>query len=288
VTVSDSEPVVGAPPRPVASGHEFARRVASAMVLAPLAIVVAWLGGTWFVAFWALAAIGVLWEWTRLVIDGKMWSLVPAAAVVIAAASWLLAARRLEIAIAVLAVGPLLAIGFGPAGKRNWMAGGCAYAGAMLAAPALLRGDARLGFVALVFLFAVVWMTDIFAYLVGRVVGGPRLWPAVSPNKTWSGAIGGAAAAMIAGTMVAMWEGLGNLPALGMVSLGLSVVAQVGDFSESALKRHFGAKDASHLIPGHGGLMDRLDGFVAAALAGTVLGMIRGGLHAPAQGLLIW
>jgi phosphatidate cytidylyltransferase len=258
------------------------------MVLAPLAIVVAWLGGTWFVAFWALAAIGVLWEWTRLVIDGKMWSLVPAAAVVIAAASWLLAARRLEIAIAVLAVGPLLAIGFGPAGKRNWMAGGCAYAGAMLAAPALLRGDARLGFVALVFLFAVVWMTDIFAYLVGRVVGGPRLWPAVSPNKTWSGAIGGAAAAMIAGTMVAMWEGLGNLPALGMVSLGLSVVAQVGDFSESALKRHFGAKDASHLIPGHGGLMDRLDGFVAAALAGTVLGMIRGGLHAPAQGLLIW
>jgi phosphatidate cytidylyltransferase len=288
VTVCNSEPAIRARAGPAARGHEFTRRVASAIVLAPLAIVVAWLGGAWFVAFWALAAIGVLWEWTRLVVDGKKWSPVPVAAAVIAVAAWLVVAGWLEVAIAVLAIGPLLAAGFGPAGKRNWVAGGCAYAGAVLAAPVLLRDDAQFGFVAVLFLFAVVWMTDIFAYLVGRMVGGPRLWPAVSPNKTWSGAIGGAAAAVIAGTVVAMWAGLANLPALGIVGLGLSVVAQAGDFSESALKRHFGAKDASHLIPGHGGLMDRLDGFVAAAVAGTVLGVIRGGLHAAAQGLLIW
>jgi len=114
------------------------------------------------------------------------------------------------------------------------------------------------------------------------------VWPAVSPKKTWSGAIGGAVAAAIAGTVVAMWAGLPNLPILGIVSLGLSIVSQAGDFLESAFKRRFGAKDASHLIPGHGGLMDRLDGFLAAAVAAAALGVLRGGLHAPAQGLLIW
>lgn len=281
----NAEPTVGVRTRP---RHEFGLRVASALVLAPLAIGAAWLGGMWFLAFWALAAVGVLWEWTRLVVNGNVRVVVPAAATIIAGAAWLFAADRLGTAIAVLAVGPLLAAGLGPAGRRIWVAGGCAYAGAVLAAPVLLRGDVQLGLVALLFLFAVVWMTDIFAYLVGRVVGGRRLWPAVSPNKTWSGAIGGAAAAVIAGTIVAVWAGLANLPALGILSLALSVICQAGDFSESALKRRFGAKDASHLIPGHGGLMDRLDGFLAAAVAATVLGVLRGGLHAPAQGLLIW
>jgi len=168
------------------------------------------------------------------------------------------------------------------------VAGGCAYSGALLAAPALLRGDAQQGVVALLFLFAVVWMTDIFAYLVGRAVGGWRVWPAVSPRKTWSGAIGGAVAGAIAGTAIIAWAGLPNLPVLAIVSVGLSVVCQAGDFLESAFKRRFGAKDASHLIPGHGGLMDRVDGFWAAAVAAAVVGVFRGGLHAPAQGLLIW
>jgi phosphatidate cytidylyltransferase len=285
VTVVNSQPAVGARAR---SGHEFALRVASALVLAPLAIVTAWLGGIWFLTLWTLAAVGVLWEWTRLVVDGRIWPVVPAGGAVIAGAAWQLAAGQPEAAVAVLVVGPLAAAGLGPAGKRIWVAGGWAYAGAMLAAPVLLRSDVQYGLVALLFLFAVVWMTDIFGYLAGRVVGGRRLWPAISPNKTWAGAIGGAAAAVIAGTIVAMWAGLANLPALAFVSLGLSVVSQAGDFSESALKRRFGAKDASHLIPGHGGLMDRLDGFLAAAVAGTVLGILRGGLHAPAQGLLVW
>jgi phosphatidate cytidylyltransferase len=285
VTVVNSEPTVGVRTR---ADSEFPLRVASALVLAPLAVGTAWLGGAWFVAFWTVAAIGVLWEWTRLVVGANGWSVVLAAGAVIAGAAWQLAVGRPEAAIAVLAVAPFLAAGLGPAGKRIWVAGGCAYAGAVLAAPALLREDVQLGLVALLFLFAVVWMTDIFAYLVGRVVGGRRLWPSVSPNKTWSGAVGGVAAAMVAGTIVAMSAGLTNLPALGIVSLGLSVAAQVGDFSESALKRRFGAKDASRLIPGHGGLMDRLDGFLAAAVVGTVLGVLRGGLHAPAQGLLVW
>jgi phosphatidate cytidylyltransferase len=285
VTVTRTEPAVGARARP---GHELVLRIASALVLAPLAIVAAWLGGAWFLAFWTIGAIGVLWEWTRLVAGRMAWPAVIAAGLVIAGAAWLLAAGRLEATLAVLAAGALLAAGLGPPGKRIWVGGGCAYAGAVLAAPALLRGDAQHGVVALLFLFAVVWMTDVFAYLVGRAVGGRRVWPAVSPKKTWSGAIGGAIAGAIAGMVVAMWAGLPDLPILGIVSLGLSTVSQAGDFLESALKRRFGAKDASHLIPGHGGLMDRLDGFLTAAAAAAALGILRGGLHAPAQGLLIW
>jgi len=285
VTVTKSEPAVGARAKP---GHELALRIASALVLAPLAIVAVWLGGAWFLAFWTIGAIGVLWEWTRLVAGRKLWPVLTVAGLVIVGAAWLLAATRPEATLAVLAAGALLAAGLGPAGKRIWVGGGCAYAGAVLAAPALLRLEGEHGVVALLFLFAVVWMTDVFAYLVGRAVGGPRVWPAVSPKKTWSGAIGGAVAGAIAGTMVAVWAGLPDLPILAIVSLGLSTVSQAGDFLESALKRRFGAKDASHLIPGHGGLMDRLDGFLAAAAAAAVLGVLRGGLHAPAQGLLIW
>jgi phosphatidate cytidylyltransferase len=110
----------------------------------------------------------------------------------------------------------------------------------------------------------------------------------VSPNKTWSGAIGGAAGAMIAAVGVAAAAGLGHRVAIALVGLALSAASQAGDLFESAFKRWYGAKDASKLIPGHGGLMDRLDGFIAAALAAAIVGVLRGGTEAPARGLLVW
>ena len=113
----------------------------------------------------------------------------------------------------------------------------------------------------MLFLFAIVWATDIAAYFAGRTIGGPKLMPAVSPKKTWSGAIGGALGAVVAGLIVVESAGLGVTPALVILAFMLSAVAQAGDLIESAIKRHFGAKDSSALIPGHGGLMDRLDGF---------------------------
>ncbi len=173
-----------------------------------------------------------------------------------------------------IAIGALLAGGVLAVWPRRypgsnpviWGAGGVVYAGMALVGPALLRADPQLGFVALLFLFAIVWATDIFAYLVGRLMGGPLLWPGVSPKKTWSGAIGGLAGGVAAGTGVA-YASIGMAPALaGGLALVLSIVAQGGDLFESAVKRRFGAKDASSLIPGHGGLMDRLDGFIVAAL----------------------
>jgi phosphatidate cytidylyltransferase len=170
----------------------------------------------------------------------------------------------------------------------GWMVAGLLYAAVLALAPAILRGDATLGFTAIIFLFAIVWATDALAYFVGRAVGGPKLMPTVSPKKTWSGAAGGTLGAVAAGLIVVAAAGLQPTVALAAVALMLSVVAQAGDLLESAVKRRFNAKDASHLIPGHGGLMDRLDGFLTAVLAAAMVGLVRGGFETPARGLLIW
>jgi phosphatidate cytidylyltransferase len=110
----------------------------------------------------------------------------------------------------------------------------------------------------------------------------------VSPKKTWSGALGGMVGAVAAGLLVLKLMGLGVAPMLVIVAAALSAISQGGDLLESSIKRHFGAKDASHLIPGHGGLMDRLDGFLTAVLAAVMVGLLRGGLDGPARGLIVW
>lgn len=228
-------------------------RVISSLILAPVALGLAYLGGWPFAAFWAIAAAIVFAEWLMLVIGRN-----PFAALPWNGSQWV------------------------------WALGGVIYAGAMLAATLLLRADAGLGFIAMVFVFAVVWGSDIMAYFVGRAVGGPKLMPSVSPGKTWSGAIGGTAASVIFGILVAKLGGLGNLGAIALIGLILSVVSQAGDLIESALKRHFHVKDSSGLLPGHGGLMDRLDGYLTAVIAAALIGLARGGFDAPARGLLVW
>jgi len=169
-----------------------------------------------------------------------------------------------------------------------WMIAGLLYAGVLALAPIILRRDPALGFVAILFLFAVVWGTDIAAYFAGRALGGPKLWAAVSPNKTWSGALGGALGGVVAALLVVTVAGLVIAPMLVLVALVLSIASQAGDLLESALKRQFGAKDASDLIPGHGGLMDRLDGFLTAVLAAVMVGLLREGFDGSARGLLVW
>jgi phosphatidate cytidylyltransferase len=263
-------------------------RILSAMVLAPLAIGAAYLGGAAFAGFWGLAAIGVMWEWSALVLQRPSRPVLGVATATLAAAAALFAIGRAMPAIAAIGVGTLACAALAPAGRRGWIGAGEVCAGVMLTAVVALRADAEYGFVAILFLFAIVWTTDIFAYFIGRLVGGPRLWPRVSPNKTWSGVIGGLLCATIAGSSVVPAAGLDRLSASAVVAFGLSLATASGDLLESALKRRFGAKDASRLIPGHGGLMDRLDGFLTAALAGAMLGLARGGLDAPARGLLIW
>ena len=125
-------------------------------------------------------------------------------------------------------------------------------------------------------------------YFAGRTFGGPKLLPAISPKKTWSGALAGALGAVIVAAVVAEFLGSFERITIAIIALLLSVVAQLGDLLESWVKRQFGAKDASHLIPGHGGVMDRLDGFWAAALVGCLIGLLRGGFDGAARGLLVW
>lgn len=265
-------------------------------MLAPIAIAGAYFGGWLFLGMCALAAGAILWEWTSLVFrraDPRIF--VPGAAALLAAMA-LIGDSQAAAAIGMIAIGALLAGGLVTAWPRRypaanpavWGAGGVVYAGIALLAPALLRSDPQLGFSALLFLFAIVWATDICAYLIGRAVGGPLLWPDVSPKKTWAGAIGGLIGGVAAGTLVA-YASVGTRPVVaGILALVLSLVAQGGDLFESAVKRRFGAKDAGSLIPGHGGVMDRLDGFLAAALVAVLIGSVHHGMAAPARGLLIW
>jgi phosphatidate cytidylyltransferase len=263
-------------------------RVVSAIVLAPLAIGSAWLGGWPFALFWTAAAFAVLWEWVALVAGRDQAATFSAGGAGVVGASvvgWL---HHPIVATLLVALGVLAATIFAPRVRRLWVGAGVGYAGTMLIAPLLLRDDDIYGFAALVLLFAVVWTTDVFAYFAGRAIGGPKLWPAVSPKKTWSGAIAGTLGAILAAIMVARGFGLDNRWAIVGVAFVLSALSQLGDLFESWIKRRFGAKDASQIIPGHGGVMDRLDGFWAAAIAAVLIGLVRGGFDAPARGLLVW
>jgi phosphatidate cytidylyltransferase len=271
-------------------------RFASAVVLAPIVLAAAYAGGWYFLILCALAAAAIVWEWARLVTGhSDLRILVPGLAAVLAALAFtgnnapIAAASAIALGAAaagVFAVAP----GSELTNKHRglWAAGGVVYAGIAFLGPALLRRGNDLGFSAFLYLAATVWMTDICAYLVGRTVGGPSLWPQVSPNKTWAGAIGGLAGGVAGGTLAAYAAGMSSLAAVGVIALLLSALAQVGDLFESAIKRHFGAKDTSQLIPGHGGLMDRLDGFLVAAAAALIIGILHQGAYAPARGLLVW
>jgi phosphatidate cytidylyltransferase len=148
-----------------------------------------------------------------------------------------------------------------------------------------LRADEPLGFWAILFIFAVVWGSDIGAFAAGRTLGGPKLWPRVSPNKTWSGLIGALGAGLLAGIVFAQITPSAHSVTLALTGLALALVAQMGDLAESALKRRFGIKDASALIPGHGGVMDRADSTVAVSVTVAILALLTLP-HAPARALL--
>jgi phosphatidate cytidylyltransferase len=269
-------------------GRELALRVCSALLLVPLAIGTAYLGGWPFALLWGAAAIGVLWEWSSLVARNEQLSVLLAGGASLALAVVLVATGHALPALVVVAMGTLGAASLTLAERRLRVAGGIPYAGALAMGPIILRSDGEQGFLAVLFLFAVVWTTDIGAYFVGRALGGPKLVPWISPNKTWAGAIGGLLASVLVALVVAKMAALTSLFVLAMVAVVLSVLAQAGDLFESFLKRRFDAKDSSHLIPGHGGLMDRLDGFVTASVAAAVIGLARGGFEAPGRGLLVW
>ena len=261
-------------------------RVIVAAVLAPLAIGIAYVGGVFWIALVTLAVIGLYVEWLMVIGLAREMRVVACGIVALAIAGVCLAMGRIEIALVILGIG-LLATPLIAPERRNWVAAGFLYAAAAQTASILVRFDAAKGFVALMFVLLVVWVTDSGGYFAGRGIGGPKLWPRVSPKKTWAGAIGGFAAGLIVAACFAALD-LGRTGPLLLLGGMLSIVSQLGDLFESAVKRRFGVKDSSHVIPGHGGLLDRLDGFVAAIVVAAIFGLLRAGVDGVGLGLMVW
>ncbi len=262
---------------------ELTKRVLSALVMAAAAIATLWIGGVVFAAFWAAASAWIFWEWLALTSERPRGPRLPAGIVALAVfAICLVFAPRwaLPAAAAGLVVQAALP---GSTRERTWSIAGLVYAGAVVGAVVLVRQDPTLGIAGIAWMFAVVWSSDIAAYFTGRSLGGPKLMPSVSPKKTWSGFIGGTLAATVAGVgvgIVAARHGIAPLPLAGLAVLSAlaSVAGQGGDLAESAMKRRAGVKDSGALIPGHGGIMDRLDAFCAVAALVIVALAIRAAL----------
>jgi phosphatidate cytidylyltransferase len=268
MAVSGEDPAIRPAPR-ARFRSDLKPRVAAAVAMGSVALATAWIGGFVFAVFWWLASIVLLWEWQRLVGGARLAERVAVGGVMVALAALSALHNSVLGVVAALVLGAV-AVGW-LAGQRAgiWAAAGALYAGALVASVVLLRISPSFGLAAILWLFAVVWGADIAAYFAGRLIGGPRLWPSVSPGKTWAGAIVGALAGALLGLMLAAWTN--RLAALFWLGLATAIASELGDLFESALKRRFGVKDSSGLIPGHGGLMDRLDAFVAASVFAAVV-----------------
>jgi phosphatidate cytidylyltransferase len=263
--------------------NEMVVRFASAAILAALTLAAAWFGG-WLAAVAVSAAVIVVHlEWIGLTGDRPLPTSVFTALVIVSFGLLTAGFSAPAAALTVLAV-----VVAGATSREIWRPAGVAY-GAMLGLGLLLlRAAPDLGLAAVLVVFAVAWGTDSGAFFAGRAIGGPKLWPAVSPKKTWAGAIGGLAAGIVAGLVMAVLTRVALTPELALICAILSVADQVGDLFESAIKRQFGAKDSGMIVPGHGGLMDRVDGLVFAIAAAVVIGLLHGGPSNLAEGLLTW
>jgi phosphatidate cytidylyltransferase len=274
---------------PAAAGQDsrnLLMRIAAALVLAPLAIAAAYAGGWWWAVLVTLGAVGLFVEWQMVTCAERNVAVIVSGIVALVLATPFLAVGRVEAALVVLALG-LVAVAVRSSPPRIWVIAGYLYAAAAQLASVAVRIDKAEGLSALILVLLVVWATDIGGYFAGRGIGGPKLWPRVSPKKTWAGAIGGFAASLaVAIGFSALGQGKA-LPLL-VVAAALSIAAQFGDLFESALKRRFGVKDSSHIIPGHGGIMDRLDGFVAAIVLAAIFGSLRGGVDGVGRALMVW
>jgi phosphatidate cytidylyltransferase len=260
-------------------------RIVSALVLVAVAVGTAFKGGLFFATLWWLAALAIHWEWQRLIGSGRDPVRLVFGVLAIALAALSFPYNDGAWSLLLLLVGAV-ATGWSGRGHRLMAGFGVIYAGLLPLALGVLRGSETRGLEAVLWLFAVVWGTDIMAYFGGRLVGGPKLWRRVSPSKTWSGFLIGIASGAVVGFAVASIWGAGWM----LLPLGAAtgVVSQAGDLFESVLKRRFGVKDSSGLIPGHGGVMDRLDGFLTAAVFAACFGLLRFGLGQSAAGLMQW
>jgi phosphatidate cytidylyltransferase len=266
-------------------GNSLQLRVASAVALAPIPVAAIWFGWPWLPLLTGIAAAVMAWEWGRLCRKGNFGQIgiVLVTVVLAAVAAAALASAALAFVITLFGAGVVF---WAALRKRDlepqWTAFGALWVALPCVCLLWLARDGPAGRATLLWVLAVVWATDIGAYAVGRIFGGPRLAPRWSPRKTWAGLAGGTGCAALTGWITAVWLGIAPVLPLVLVSAGLAIVGQFGDLAESLAKRRFGVKDSSGLIPGHGGLLDRLDGLLAVIPVVALLTLIGG------RSLLAW
>jgi phosphatidate cytidylyltransferase len=251
-----------------ANWRDLGIRTLTSAILIPAVLLDVWLGGVWFHLLVALLAVMMAHEWSNIVHDRSSAQFALHAAGGLCGASLTLAFDW-PVTLVVLAVTTLLSIALAVLQKRKlclWVLVGVPYVGLPAMAFVTLRGQTHAGMLTIIWLLVVVWAADICAYFAGRVVGGPKLAPRISPKKTWAGLWGAVAGAALAGLGMGFLAGSPGFLRLVVLGGFLAIVEQLGDLFESALKRHYGVKDSGRLIPGHGGVLDRVDGLVAASL----------------------
>lgn len=255
---------------------ELKRRIASGLVMAAVVLAATWYGGLAFRIVAAVIAVLIYYEWstiTQLAERDFRANAFGWVAILLIAYNTIFGDPDLAVPLLGGSVITAILLVLWRRGSW-WLPGGLVYAGLSGISLAEIRGDDQAGFVATLFIFAVVWATDILAYFVGRALQGPKLAPRISPGKTWSGAIGGTVSGIVASSALtlAVFSRLSFWTVA--IAFLLSVASQAGDLFESFIKRRFGAKDSSHLIPGHGGVMDRVDGLVFACFAAFLLTLV--------------
>jgi phosphatidate cytidylyltransferase len=262
-------------------------RIVSAVVLGAIALT-AVVASRWsFAALVILCGVAVAWEWGRLVRAKEFDTIFVFQAGAVAAIAILVTLGMNEAALiaVLLAAAGTFAAGYS-SGKLGWSLLGLVYSVLPAWAMVWLRTDPY-GAAALLFLFVVAWTTDTASYVAGRLIGGPKLAPRVSPQKTWSGLIVGTLAPALVGIAVGLYGTEPSPWPLALVAVVIAAFCQIGDLSESAVKRRFGTKDMSGLIPGHGGLLDRIDGLLIAAIAAAAIALLHNAGN-PGRSLLIW
>ena len=263
--------------------RELAIRGVSAVVLAAITLLITWSGPVPFAGLAICIAGILLWEWGRITGRSDLIGGAGLGAMAIVAAVIAIVAGWNWTALSVLAAGIIATLLTSRSGNARLEAVGVAYAGMPVVALTWMRASPS-GWEVVLLLFLIVWSTDTGAYVSGRAIGGPKLLPRVSPNKTWAGLLGGVACAALVASLFARSVGSPVPGRVIVIALALGVLSQLGDLAESGLKRAYGVKDASGLIPGHGGFMDRVDGLIFAAVGAAIYSAV--GFGAPGKALL--
>jgi phosphatidate cytidylyltransferase len=279
----------GSTPATGSKWADLALRAISAVVLIPAVLLDVWVGGIWFDLMVALVAVLVAQEWVRLVHrdDPLQFALHAAAAIAGAVLPSRIPATAVLIVIIVAWLLSALAVKLRDPAPANWSWLGIPYVGLPALSLVLLHIDPVYGAKAVVWVMISVWAADTLAYFAGRTIGGPKLAPVLSPKKTWAGLGGAIAGSAAASAIFALAAGL-PVGWLAAIAAPLAIVEQGGDLFKSALKRFYGVKDSGTLIPGHGGVIDRVDGLLAVACAAALIGFLRSGGSATAAGVLGW